>query len=1708
MDVQTQIEILNALKSGALASGGKLPARFAENEHIVDPDTEQAQYFQRYMEKLTKKLLPDFDFSKKEVRFLLSDSDDVNAYVFPGYNPAVMVFSKGLLNFCKNEDELAYILGHELSHVLIKDELGNAGHISKPEEALCDIKPIAWMIEAGYNPFAARSVVNRLLKIQSGGKILSESEMQEMIDNDAATQAVIALIDEHASPALRASYINNVIAGYAKITGAEDGYEHIRNTKKDKTLAAKVKSAHHVSYCDRLWDESNFDKLAPKAQLQIILDHIPHTKEGSEDRAKELNDMLKDVRCDHTDPEHRQFGEKMLALLPDHPLALNHMYGNIVGKLLGTDAVKPMGDLIPLEQAAGDMVNAQSRENFQQAAEKITSLIDARPQIQYNMLRWPSFALPTKSDFMKAATAETLDGFTLPWNNHVRWALDMAKEGNYAGCRALLYLGVEDQRLYPPLPMEIFGPLSQNVNYNPDRNYPITRPTGVRLKHCMIDFNKGKLSNLVVGNPISIGVEPWNPERYISGLLSKKVNAKEIDRFSQNPVSDMVANTGTLQEDFSNWLEQNRLGLRPPAAFSDSIGPLLQDLVEKDLNPFHLLAPEEKQIHEHLYLPYKKNTSMLVSQLDYLASQGDEGKAVIKEFFAQDPDSIKSIFDEDDAPESPERNLDWIMKSGKTRIRIPATAPIIKFVATDKYDLFSIREKAHILEQFAQIPLQDEWWQKTWRYAKPQQPDDYLKIFDLYEDITKSRFNRSHFTFRAKFTGYAGQYLLSKRPGKLDVTDFIAQYGKMIGDIYRQECQDRDGKITSIGTLLVRHIVAIEHWPDDAEKLSRIYKNLEQYGLFPDRTMQEEVATRLITLLKAEADPVKRIEKLEGLLFKTMVRNVALREQAMNLWVESVLENQSRLGLGIDGTDDGSEIYKASITPLVERVTEHTPPSFGREMLSRLADALETQRDLSYQFRDTFQLTGKALKDSDGYVRLLEATLVIFSEKSEERIACIEFLTNPLTNDSIESFALRLKRHADRVAKKGANQLSWHELQIYEAMAADRPPSFFQLMAKDLYDNYWNLPLAARAPIMDELLVPSRHRSYADTSLLDEEAAEPKPSKAKRGQEPKQDTKRQKNSDAAYAEAFTYVTHRLMPVDMKYGRQARKFIEMYRSIMPESQRNLLLAVMLSVEKTSHESGGEQFGIGKRLAMILDMMGPAERKLGQAIHSHPQTPEDIRGDMERLKSQASPGTRWEAWEDLDRTVHPDYQSQIKRLGKFKGSASYFKSFDIERMDGTSGVIQFQRNNAPPQAREGFRLLEKFVGRLRTHDPESAEVCDVMSDMLEQARNMTGIETNADIGAKQVEHAQHLYNGLTITVGQQTFTCSTASWRAYGPEFRDQEKMPGVHFNDLPENTPQELAYKKSVAKAYMMLEFRNLLSGEAFDHDRHGAQLRVDPATNQLGLFDHGAIHAEVYKHDGLLAKPYEPQYAESDDYVKALSEGGRIEIPKPTPAEKKLLANTLFTALSKFMQDKTPLADTLYSEVKRLRKAGAAPEHLVRVQRALLALNDFIGIGSSITNGQDQRILQSKYVSQQDMVDILVGLSKNGHIDQEIQSSLASKLAGNKLKNLFKRGVSFAGFEAKENVDLDDTARAGTAISPVRYDAPPKENDLNTSPATNGSDQPSTDEGSIRRKDNPVKAQLKATESGTWSNRRQPLGDRTTHHTFTELSARQPRTLY
>lgn len=498
-------------------------------------------------------------------------------------------------------------------------------------------------------------------------------------------------------------------------------------------------------------------------------------------------------------------------------------------------------------------------------------------------------------------------------------------------------------------------------------------------------------------------------------------------------------------------------------------------------------------------------------------------------------------------------------------------------------------------------------------------------------------------------------------------------------------------------------------------------------------------------------------------------------------------------------------------------------------------------------------------------------------------------------------------------------------LQRYPQVRDAIPPSATlkeEQQARQLYELFWSLDTEARAVTLKQLLLPPA--------------------------EDHQD--RVSGKDTHFRRAFEYVCAEIFPEEIKYGSKARRILDAFLQETDRSERGYILAgLMATAEKVANAP--QSYSVGKRLAMVLAALGPAEKKLAQAINSHPLTPEDLREDIKDVKSFTDPLSRVELHERIERAVPKAYRdAALPYIGQTMGAASYWIAVDCQ-----DTVLSVLREYARERARSGLDRMQRVAERL-SQDPELQELAEPFRESIIQARQMVEIETNHKSGAIQQSHAWRRYEGLSVTVESEPFDFSSAQWRACGPEFRHQEKLLGTHFIDLTlgeENSP-ERAYARKAALAHLTAEFLNILSGDCFDHDRHGAQnklRRLENGRNALGLFDHGCM---------------------------ALS--------PPSEQEKRELAQVVSDLLQNHRTNPGGILKQIHEILRQKREdQGRSPAYLISVERALLALNDFMKFDADT---------KSSLLKPNDLPMVISAVFRSGEVDPIFSKELINRFGG------------------------------------------------------------------------------------------------------------------
>lgn len=139
---------------------------------IINSKTPEGQRIHEFLLGRAKALAGRYiDFDKNPITFLLSDAEEPNAFFAPAFDPKnkprrddyktvryirnpiptpVICITRGLLDMVDNLNQLDFILGHELTHWLMRSF--GIRHNSKGEEGIADLHSVDLMYDAGADP--------------------------------------------------------------------------------------------------------------------------------------------------------------------------------------------------------------------------------------------------------------------------------------------------------------------------------------------------------------------------------------------------------------------------------------------------------------------------------------------------------------------------------------------------------------------------------------------------------------------------------------------------------------------------------------------------------------------------------------------------------------------------------------------------------------------------------------------------------------------------------------------------------------------------------------------------------------------------------------------------------------------------------------------------------------------------------------------------------------------------------------------------------------------------------------------------------------------------------------------------------------------------------------------------------------------------------------------------------------------------------------------------------------------------------------------------------------------------------------------------------------------------------------------------------------------------------------------------------------------
>lgn len=731
---------------------------------------------------------------------------------------------------------------------------------------------------------------------------------------------------------------------------------------------------------------------------------------------------------------------------------------------------------------------------------------------------------------------------------------------------------------------------------------------------------------------------------------------------------------------------------------------------------------------------------------------------------------------------------------------------------------------------------------------------------------------------------------------------------------YLAEIDKKEGRLKHISSMSEDKAF----WPDDVLNHVKAFV-FARNTFLDDKEFEDRLLNDILEKLEAQPAGKKKNECLFILLDKNL--RAAYPETRDRLFAIYTDDVEGKLG-----KDDGSEVYQKRLAIYLNALASDTEKDWdiGKRhgqrdgmlsnsmssadkylLMRRLSDAIISQEQTSKMIKESCQVK---LNSNDMVRSYLYGIGVDYLTEEMDRDAemanrFIEFFNSNGEQKDCEDISAYIE-----VTMK--DKYSQHKDRL-DAILKNTTPS----NCKILYENFWSAPLEARAVIIARMLKSAVNNNET--------------------QENEQQHSWEKVFDLVMD---TLISPEDDSVEAKY---ARDIMHSYIKSRSDYERELIMSAMMVANRNI---GNDKGNIGKALKLFLENMGPAEIKLGQAIASHPDTPENIRIELQKLKSSADMPARWTIYEWIRTENIPEELWKDQYLGEILGSASYYTTTAL----GEDKVLRILRPEAREKATKGFKVIRSTVddlkGKEATSDLSYRELTSSVQEMVIQAARMSEIETDHEVGQQQYQYAKEIYDGVTIASGGQEFPLKVMDWKAKGQNWIIMDRANGPTFNAMPDNTPEQLEYKRAFAKAYIVFEITNILSGKKFDHDKHGAQLSIDESTNAVGIYDTGAMAL----HD-------------------------------PSSEEQKVLGNIVYDVIKATLSGNetfTSFSRVIGERIDALHQDGIDTQYLVEVKKGLLALGDFF-----------------KVLTQEDIKDILPSINLSTDVSEAVQHGITENMS-------------------------------------------------------------------------------------------------------------------
>ena len=1589
---------------------------FWERYHVLPRDCETSKLVKDYVESVCVKLFKQKggeysqpDFFKKNFDIIVADSDELNAFHLQKNSTkdgkAILCVNKGLFKNVDNEAQLAFVLAHELGHFEVfetkdkdKNGIGVTGH---EHEMQADYRGFQSLLQAGYNPDEAIKFFEMI---------------QESPQN--VKQAFEAANNEHGTTAARLANIKDYKSA-AEVSGVE--FSEYTGEKEFKSFQEefmrKAQNDHYLGYMEeRIRQEYNVSssrELSVKQRWNFcekIITEEPEvlfTRQRLGEFARIFNENIPSLSKEEANEANR-IAQKIYA----YEKSIYDGYAEPKGELTsaciaglpekdenGNYYIEPFGQIkSDIEYLQGIISNpTETKQKLEWSARNVAHDLE-----KINLHKDSHFAYP------EFPTKDLKVGDKAPW-------VEIAQAANVTNIqemeRAFRALGVQYNYFEHKYGDSLGYPTGMGNNIYIDAQ-GIVKSTEPEEVSKLRAESKEKVANLSIDERKRQMKLDFHDQ--LAMMAQKELGSVEYNAAKQQAVQ-IYKESGTAFADLDNTYD---FLLKVKSSYvisqADNNRPSVQvfnEDLQKNPHGVSINQGHDPKYASAFYPQYAE--VVLETELENIRDVYHSSRyPKVEKTMAFVNDLYNNLLDKDNGMDTVSHEV------------IQKMAPsVFKAYAAEFGDYPGNQAAGYFHRVISQTLLNDHVGADgnlpyVEEFRQKQGFNDAHNTDELVANLEKMKPDEERIINAADEVGYS-KLLYDYEVMRTINAGVEIDINRTLNAIPGAVSPDLADKITDYA--IEKNLFAAkegENAEQTYERCKELYITMSAKEAFTQKeNMQRQFETKLLNMMQ-KLPPERRVAEAYDLLSthadhnkaSQQIDNSILSDQTTKEQAQIVAENIKEIGgsiLQYDGNrqiaekiyadsiiqkygpDDKTPTYRQNMNNELDTMATDISASSRKRICSQVAKGVMAQKELAYDIKDIHDkdVAGNTLKGeaARGY-NLIETYMRYHPEFAKKTM---DFLLSNGSNTDCEKFSADLAHEyntqrsdfppewQDKLDKKlkdnnikGVDSRELQKLQI--------PENSFVAMVSQMHEEYMNADFIKRQAIMHRML------DYYG---------------------------KDKNAEQSMQKQIDYVSDKIFGT----REEDKDLLKEVRAISTavchqEEQPTWLLGAVLAGREPGQAD--EKMNVGDGLTLFCEKKGTAWVKLAQTLSYVDSLPQDIRDSLGRLKDKANEPEQWEIYKDLEEAMPESELARIKKVQKFIGGGTFNKTILIDVENAETGktetkVVQVMHDKAATKSEREFTKINAAIDELCAQDSKY----EILKSVAERSAKNAKIEVDINEGAKQYVNACNSYGAIeSVEVNGVSYVPHVATWERYGDSkfsnYKIMEMAPGKSI-DSPDFTPQQ---KHDMALAYTMIEMTNLMSGKAWDIDRHSKQQNFHITQDkdgkpvvEIGIFDTGAQRAA------------------------------------PTKDEKELLGRFLIAVVKEQQKGKdSNLSEFMLEKIKKFEKAGKDVNYVSDVQRGLLAISDVMKHMNTPENPNGMA---------EGLKTCFAALHKNKLIDNKLYKTLIKETVKAALTSpKFGKSVAEALLqptESKDNITVNlskDNTKAQQQIkASVRADKPEHE---------------------------------------------------------------------